>query len=562
MAILWMALMGPLSALCDELPFWDQVQVQLKARITARAGQEGFVCRDEPICGSPIIPPFYVRRQFKPVWIDKYGLNPAASALLRTIRRADREGLHPADYHLQAIETILAAKGEAPFAPRADQADAWSDFELLMTDAFLLFSTHLSGGRVNPETLHTDWLLSERSVDLMAALGSVVSETDLDQTLNHLRPTHISYRRLQEAWEHLRRLADHGGWPQVPAGAALRPGQRDPRSLDLRQRLYISGDLTSEEMPDDITLYDDPLIAAVQHFQRRHGLKPDGLVGRQTLRALNRPVEDRLRQVELNLERWRWLPRDLGNRHIVVNTADFSLKAVENERTVLSMRVVVGRPARRTPVFSSRMTYLVFNPYWTVPRTIAVEDILPRLGHDADYLTRQGIKVFAGWQAGGLDMDPKLVNWPAYSADHFPFRLRQEPGPLNPLGQIKFMFPNKFDVYLHDTPNRSLFHRVQRDFSSGCIRVEDAVGLAAFLLGDPQRWSPQKIREALKTGTRQVHFIPHPLKVHLLYMTTWVDRSGVLQFRDDIYDRDRDLDRALKQRRPARLPQLTKSLNH
>lgn len=549
---------GPPNAFSDEPPLWEQVQIQIKAHLAAPTGLSGLVCRGDPICGSQIIPTFYAQHEYKPIWIDAYGLNAEAFALLQAIGQADREGLNPMDYHQQAIEAILSSL----LAPNTAQMDNWTDLELLMTDALLLLSSHLAKGRVNPETLHTDWLLADRSVDLMAVLDSVAGKRDVAQILDRLRPTHLSYRLLQTAREHLYRQVAQGGWPRVPVGATLRPGDKDPRSLDLRQRLYISGDLTSDELPEDVTLYDDPLVAAVQHFQRRHGLYPDGLVGERTLRALNVPAAQRLRQIELNLERWRWLPRDLGARYLVVNTADFSLKAVEEGRTVLSMRVVVGRPARRTPVFSALLTYMVFNPYWTIPRTIAVEDILPRLAKDVDFLMRQGIKVFDGWQADGQAIDPHLVNWSAYSADNFPFRLRQEPGPTNALGRIKFMFPNKFDVYLHDTPNRSLFHRVQRDFSSGCIRVEDAVTLAAFLLDDERQWSAQKIRQALETGAREIHFIPHPLNVHLLYMTAWVDAYGVLQFRDDIYDRDKDLDRALKQRHPAGASQLTVSMDH
>ena len=553
LVLLCTMLVGPPHAFSDTSPFQERVQNRIRARLASPTGIKGFVCRGEPICGSRIIPAFYAQHEFKPIWIDAYGLNSEAFALLQAISNEDREGLNPADYHQQAIEAILGAT----LLPYADQADTWADLELLMTDALLLLSSHLAKGRVNPETLHTDWLLSDRSVDLMAVLDAVAVKRDLEGILDQLRPTHISYRLLQTAWEHLNRLANQGGWPQVPAGATLSPGDKTPRSLDLRQQLYISGDLTSEEMPQDVTLYDEPLVAAVQRFQRRHGLKPDGLVGPRTLTALNIPVAQRLRQIELNLERWRWLPRDLGARYIVVNTADFSLRAVEQGRTALNMRVVVGRPARRTPVFSAKMTYMVFNPYWTIPRTIAVEDILPRLSADPDFLIRQRIKVFDGWQEDDQAIDPHLANWSAYSVDNFPFRMRQEPGPMNALGQIKFMFPNKFDVYLHDTPNRSLFHRVQRDFSSGCIRVEDAVALAAFLLDDAQRWSPQKIRRALDTGTREVHFIPRPLDVHLLYLTAWVDSYGVLQFRDDIYGRDKDLDLALKKRRPDAASQLT-----
>ena len=252
----------------------------------------------------------------------------------------------------------------------------------------------------------------------------------------------------------------------------------------------------------------------------------------------------------VNLERWRWLPHDLGARYIIVNTADFNLKAVENGRVALQMRVVVGRPARRSPVFSANMTYLVVNPYWNVPTTIAVEDILPELQKDVAYLAQRGIRVFQNWELDAPEVDPATVDWHAYHANRFPFRLRQDPGPNNALGRIKFMFPNPFAVYLHDTPNRSLFKRVQRDFSSGCIRVEAPFVLADFVLAGDERWTPNALTEAIEKGETRTIRLNHPVPVHLLYMTAWADETGVIQFRSDIYDRDRDLDRALSQRRP------------
>jgi murein L,D-transpeptidase YcbB/YkuD len=218
---------------------------------------------------------------------------------------------------------------------------------------------------------------------------------------------------------------------------------------------------------------------------------------------------------------------------------------------------VVGRPARRTPVFSTTMSYLVFNPYWTVPRTIAVEDILPKLSQGIDYLVQQNIKVYADWSEDAPEIDPGSIPWRDYNKNYFPLRLRQEPGKSNALGQLKFIFPNKFDVYLHDTPQRSLFDRVQRDFSSGCIRVEDAPALAYYLLSDDPGWTHARLHDIFEGGQRQVVRIPRPIPVHLLYMTAWVDENDELQFRNDIYDRDRDLDAALSKRTPYLLPPLS-----
>ncbi len=370
--------------------------------------------------------------------------------------------------------------------------------------------------------------------------------------INALRPTHAGYIGLKKALSRFRQIKKHGGWPQMASGAILRPDAKDPRVAALRDRLRISRDLSGSQRDQESDRFDAKLVQAVVRFQKRHGLKPDGVVGPRTLEALNVPVGQRIRQVEINLERWRRMPHDLGTRYIVVNIADFNLRVVENHRTVLGMKVVVGRPARPTPVFSATMAYIVLNPYWTVPRTIALEDILPKLkNHGAGFLTEENIQVFHGWGNHARPIDPGSIDWSAYSRDHFPFRLRQNPGPQNAMGQIKFLFPNKFDVYLHDTPDRSLFNREQRDFSSGCVRVEKPVALAAYLLKGDKAWPLQRLKSVLKAGRRQVIHIPRPIPLHLLYLTAWVDEAGILQFRKDIYHRDTALEKTLEQRPTA-----------
>lgn len=532
----------------------------IRKRIVVRNGGAGFVCRGEPICGIELLPLFYIERDYRPAWLDENGLHPSASDLVDAIRASYREGLEPSRYHLATIEALLAQLEQPANALVADRSNAIiltrsislteisADLDIMLTDALLLLGSHLSAGRVNPETLHHDWLFTERSVDLMDALNSAVIDGRMETTIAQLRPSNAEYHRLTEALQRLREVAEQGGWPQLPPGETLHPGDHDERISGLRRRLKISGDLTATEIVSDPLMYDDQLVAALKRFQQRHGLEPDGLVGRNTMDALNTSIEARIRQVELNLERWRWLPGGLGDRYVLVNTADFHLTIVEKRQQLLGMRVVVGRPARRSPVFSASMTYMVLNPYWTVPRTIAVQDILPRLRNGVDFLAQEGIKVFNGWTDESREIDPHMINWSLYNANHFPFRLRQEPGPENELGRIKFMFPNKFSVYLHDSPHRSLFQRVQRDFSSGCIRVEDALGLAEYLLQNDPQWPRSALQEALKSGQRQIVQLKNPVTVHLLYMTAWVNEQGTLQFRNDIYGRDDDLDKALTYR--------------
>jgi murein L,D-transpeptidase YcbB/YkuD len=262
------------------------------------------------------------------------------------------------------------------------------------------------------------------------------------------------------------------------------------------------------------------------------------------------PVEERVRQIEVNLERWRWLPEDLGQRYILVNIANFELEVVEKSKPVMIMQVVVGKPYWRTPVFSDRMTYLVLSPYWHIPPSIAVKDKLPLIRKDHTYLATYDIKVFQGWGAETREIDPQTIDWSKVTAKDFNYRLRQEPGPLNALGRVKFMFPNKFNVYLHDTPSRELFGKTVRTFSSGCIRIEKPIELAEYLLGGDAKWTRENILAAIDRRVEQTVRLPEPMPVHLLYWTAWSDEEGSIQFRGDIYGRDQLLDKALREKPP------------
>jgi L,D-transpeptidase YcbB len=536
----------------------DQVQAVIQARLEGAPAMASLNCHGEMICGIQMLPLAYRSRKYLPLWIDASLHLEKAQALADAIGRAGEDGLTPVDYHWNAIHDLLTdvCRQSTMAGPTAVSLERWADLDLILTDAFLLFGSHLAAGRVNPETLHTDWKINPDAVDLLAALASATATGNIHAALEGLRPVHIGYTALRSALAQLRRLAVNGGWPELDRSQTIRPGDRGSPVVILRRRLAISGDMEPTDPDDDSLYFDAALASAVKRFQKRHGLKTDGIVGRDTIGTLNVSVEQRIRQVVLNLERWRWLPRDLGARCIIVNTADFNLKGVENGQVYLQMRVVVGRPARRSPVFSAMMTYLVVNPYWNVPRTIAVEDILPELQKDVSYLDQHGFHVFQSWELDAPEVDPATVDWQAYNANRFPFRLRQDPGPYNDLGRFKFMFPNPFAVYLHDTPNRSLFKRVQRDLSSGCIRVEAPLVLANFVLEGDERWKPDKLTEAIKKGEPRTIWLKHPVPVHLLYMTAWADELGVIQFRKDIYNRDRDLEHALNQRKPVPSPEM------
>ncbi|MCX5882950.1 MAG: L,D-transpeptidase family protein [Deltaproteobacteria bacterium] len=493
-----------------------------------------------------IISSFYGKYDFKPLWTLDTGLTPQAEQLVRSIEEAGLDGLISEDYHLSRIRTLIADFKEAMLQRQSFDPQKQADLELLLTDAFLLFSYHLLSGRVMPNAVDSTWLFFNPVSDISLILNSNAYSSRIESFFEGLRPAHAAYYRLRNVLQLYIGIQKKGGWPSIPPGPSLRIGDTDDRVDKIRKRLIVTKDIDPSARSVKPYEFDESLMKGVQQFQNRHGIEPDGVVGLSTQKAMNVAVEDRIRQIELNLERWRWIPRDLGYRYILVNIADYSLVVVENQTTVLEMRVVVGKAYRRTPVFSEKMKYLVLNPFWNIPVKIAVEDKLPIIRKNPLYLTQQHIKVFENWSEDAPEINPVIINWYQVNPSHFPYRLRQEPGPSNALGRIKFMFPNKFSVYLHDTPQRGLFKRASRDFSSGCIRIEKPVELAKYLLQNDPQWPNQKIMETIESGVTTVVRIKEPIPVHLLYWTAWVTEMGTVHFGNDIYDRDPPLSRALK----------------
>ncbi len=519
----------------------ERVQELLRERIEQAGFPPRITVGEEYLFASVSLPTFYENRFFRPAWVAEEASLSDAESLVRALREADRQGLRPRDYHLAMMESLLQRlrAGNESLAP-------WllADLDLLLTDAFLVYGSHLLEGCVNPETFHLDWFAARREQDLGHALESAIESDRVQEALAELLPTPSGYGRLGGALARYRQIAKAEGWPFIPEGPALRLDDTGERVLLLRRRLIITGDL--EGAPSDAPdRFDEKVQEALHRFQARQGLDSDGVVGPKTLSSLNVPAETRVRQLQLNMERWRWLPRALGKRYVLVNIPDFRLRVVEDGRTVLTMVVVVGRTYRKTPVFTDTIRYLVVNPSWGVPRSIAVRDKLPLLQEDPGYLTRMKFRIFQGWGADQREIDPSEVDWSKLSARNFPYRLRQDPGPLNALGRIKFMFPNKFNVYLHDTPTPDLFSRTERDFSSGCIRLEKPIDLAEYLMRDSPGWNRESIVAAMDAGSEKTISLPGPIAVHLLYWTAWVDEDGTVQFRRDLYGRDEKLDEAL-----------------
>jgi murein L,D-transpeptidase YcbB/YkuD len=527
----------------------ELVAQRIRTRIEAAGVVTELRAGGEPVYASLVLPKFYERRLYRPAWSDERGPTPLADDLVGALRRADLEGLRSEDYHLKGIEAALAAARAAAKAGPTPASDRWAELDLLLTDAFLVYGAHLLAGRVNPETLSPEWVSNRRSADIAVVLEAALASEDIPGALETLVPPQYGYRRLREALARDREVAAAGGWPIIPDGATLRLADRGGPVAALRARLRFEDDLGGGGKPEeqsDTALFDDEVERAVKMFQQRHGLAADGVVSAETRAELNVPAQRRVEQLELNLERWRWLPKDLGRRHIIVNIAAYELEVVDRDSVVLSMRVVVGRPFDRTPVLSDTMRYLVLNPYWHVPSNIAVDELLPKVRRDASYLARYKLRVFPSSGADAREIDPRTVNWWAITPAHFPFQLRQDPGPRNALGRIKFMFLNKYHVYLHDTPARPLFEETQRDFSHGCIRIEHPIELAVYLLRQDPRWSRDTLLSALDDAVDRTVPLPEPMPIHLLYWTAWADMDGTIQFRRDIHGRDAPLLRALR----------------
>ena len=557
----------------------DGIAREIK-RIIDSADLSRFECLGEMICGVAVIPTFYYANGHRPAWVSEKGPLPAAFGLLKALTAASREGLDPRDYHFSLISRLLSKSG--PDGPEHDSAGEAIDdpinnsvetliypaldptklaeLDLLLTDAFLMYASHLLAGRVNPETIHPQWIAYDRNADLLSVLQHALRDSDVSQRLEALKPRHEGYARLRKALLDYRNLAEGEKFPVIPSGPLIRKGDRDGRLGSIWNRLVITGDVQeAQRFQGGSEKYDSDFEAAVKRFQSRHRLETDGIIGPDTIRELNVPARDRVRQIELNLERWRWLPRDLGGRYIILNIANFSLDVIEHGQNVMTMRIVVGKPYWRTPVFQGKITYLVINPYWNAPRTIATDEILERVKKDPAYLHVEKIRVFRGWEKDGEPIDPGAIDWTRLGKNNFPYRFRQDPGPRNALGRIKFMFPNRFNVYLHDTPARRLFDKRNRDFSHGCVRTEKPIELALYLLKENPGWTREKLDEMLDRGERKLVSLNRPVPVHLLYWTAWAEEDGTVHFVRDIYQRDEPLSRALKERPPIIRAEITVS---
>lgn len=475
---------------------------------------------------------FYERREFTPVW----GTAAKLDALMAAVAGSRRHGLDPGDYHLEWLQTLDALLRTEP------TPDLAAALDILATDALARLAFHLHFGKLDPEKFEPvpDFTSGLSGTHPFDALESLLAADDLSASLGALAPQHPRYRELVAWLAAYREIAVGGGWPAIAAGETLHAGMQAPRVATMRELLHGTGDLSSGDSYPDPELFDEALELAVRRFQDRHGLEVDGVVGSRTHAAMSVPVEARIEQIRVNLERLRWILRNLEARYILADIARFRVFLVEGGEVVWSTRAVVGRPYRQTPVFQAQMRYLVFNPTWTVPPVILAHDLLPEIRKDPGTLARKRMTVL---DLQGRPVDPEGIDWDRVRVGNFPYMIRQEPGPDNALGRVKFMYPNRYHVYMHDTPARELFARTERTFSSGCIRLEDPMGLVRLLLADTE-WDEAAVEQVLADGGSRTVSLPRPLPVLTIYATAIPEDDRIL-FLPDVYRRDQKVLTAL-----------------
>ena len=459
-----------------------------------------------------------------------------ANALISRLKNAEADGLDPNDYPSKQLATISAT------GPSADKRGL-AIIELYFSSAFLEYASDLKVGRFLPSKVDPNFFIESRTIDQQAALKDLAQTDSIDRFFDAWQPPGQRYAALRTVLAKYRALAAKGGWNTVPLGESIKPGMSDPRIPAIRTRLSLTDAASGEVGAAEGQLYGNALVEVVKRFQARQGLEGDGVIGSTTIVAMNVPVQERIKSIILAMERLRWMPENLGQQYLIVNIAGFELRRVNAGKVEERMAVVVGKPYHRTPVFSDRIRFLEFNPYWNVPPDIAVNEELPVLRRNPAGLSAQGFEVVRGNQVS----DPSSVDWSSVGPGHFPYQLRQRPGPNNALGRVKFMFPNPHNVYLHDSPARNLFERNVRAFSHGCIRLSRPLDLAEQVLrvGGVQGWSKERINDVVASTKNTVVNLREPLPVHITYLTAWAD-DGVANFRQDIYGHDAKLLAALE----------------
>ena len=523
---------------CSRAPAAEEVSQNLRTTVVSFGSGSASVA-DTPLLERKAVSTFYETRKYRGAWDLGSG---AADRVVEAIRGIERDGLDPKDYHLETIEGMIQQRKEGA------NAELDAKLDLLLTDAVAAMVDDVRYGRVRPSALNPKWNVNPRegAPPLQEELETIAGSRDLKQALESRRHDHFIYKGLVGALEQLRTITANGGWPNVTPGKSIKPGAVDSRIPAVRARLAATGELAKGS---DLTStrYDPALRKAVELFQARHRLDTSGVIGKETIAAMNVSAAQRADQVRLNLERARWVLGGLTSDFMLVNLPAFKAYLIRGGTNIWESRTMIGQEARQTPTFRARMQTVVFNPDWTVPPTILEEDVIQGIREGRDMIAQKNLEVF---DANGELVDPSSIDWDSADPENFPYTLRSPPGDGNALGRLKFEFPNPYLIYLHDTPSKELFDADKRTFSSGCIRVQDPKGLANLLLRD-QGWDDARIQEMIDAGETKRVAIENQFPILIVYWTVSVGRSGEVRYMQDIYDLDAPLLAALEGRRQS-----------
>ena len=468
----------------------------------------------------------YINNSGTIYWVGTGRMTP----LIQRLEDAQFDGLNPADY---PVDTLIDLRDS--ISPDDPQGAAKA--ELYYSAFFVAYAADLKIGRIAPQKVDPSLFRNRKTIDVLRVLTDLKKQRDPGKFLSAFEPHNVHYQALKKMMRAYSEFAEEGTWPTIDQGAVLKPGMKDPRIAKVRYLLSLTGDF--EWQVNSSPVYDQQLSIAVQRFQQRNGLEAKGLLGKQSIIALNITPDERVKQIMLNMERWRWMPDNLGDDHFLVNIAAFELQRVQSSVIVERMNVVAGAVATQTPEFSDEMEYVELNPTWTVPYNIATSEMLPKLRANP-YAYAGDFDVFMNGQLASWDS----INWNSYGPGRFPFTFRQNPGPKNALGKAKFMFPNVHNIYLHDTPSKDKFASTSRAFSHGCIRLSRPIDLAHELIDGIPGWSADRVDSVLASGKNTKAVLPRKIPVHLIYATAFKGENGI-EFRPDVYGRDRKLYSAL-----------------
>lgn len=473
---------------------------------------------------------FYRANQYKRAWLKKRRPDKMFKAFINEVQESEQYGFVAEDYRIAELQDAVKALYDNRKRTDADI----SDVDIRITASFFLFTTHLIEGRVRyPGAKDFLWVRGMPLENDIALLLQMESGSDLRKELQDLHPKDPEYKKLQEALKEYRTLEKADTFPRIRESLTIKPGESNEAIPGIRRKLMLTKYIS--EGTGDSPVLDEQLVEALKKFQEHHGLEPDGKLDRHTLRFLNIPLRDKSQLIRLNLERLRWHPHVQGKGdEIVVNVPEYMLRVYRNNKEKMKMRVILGAEFTPTPVFHDTLKYIVFSPTWIVPKSIFEKEFLPKLQEDPGHYSIDRFKFYKD----GHEIDPFEEPWTEEDLDIDAYRVVENPGDANSLGKVKFIMPNDYSIYLHDTPADQLFERDERALSHGCIRVEKPEELAAYLLSDQNDWTMEKVREAMKSQEPIQVNLPKPIPVYIVYRTAWVDDDGMVNFREDIYGHD------------------------